>query len=139
MRLRVCNLLTGTQLGLSVVPFLPYIFDHPVEEGVDWVFRSGLRLYGGEDAVRELPRHSEVSRTGKDQDHEDPTSLDHFHIKVQKGELPANGEVSWEDYKEDLLRAKEQRKREREERGESGILAMLGFGSKQQENKSKTE
>ncbi len=56
---------------------------------------------------------------------------------MQKGETPAN--VSWEDYKEDLLRAKEQRKREREERGESGILAMLGFGSKQKENKNKTE
>lgn len=137
--LRVYNLLTGTQLGLSVVPFLPYIFDHPVENAIDWVFRNGLRIYGGEDAIRELPRHSEVSRTGKDQDHEDPTSLDHFHIKVQKGEAPANGNVRWEDYKEDLLRAKEQRKREREERGESGILAMLGFGSKQKENKNKTE
>lgn len=126
-------------LGLSVVPFLPYIFDHPVENAIDWVFRNGVRIYGGEGAIRELPRHSEVSKTGKDQDHEDPTSLDHFHIKVQKGELPANGNVSWEDYKEDMLRAKEQRKRQREERGESGILAMLGFGSKQKENKNKTE
>jgi fission process protein 1 len=25
-------------LGLGIVPFLPYIFDKPVEEGVDWIF-----------------------------------------------------------------------------------------------------
>ncbi|KAL2810886.1 mitochondrial 18 KDa protein-domain-containing protein [Aspergillus granulosus] len=124
-------------LGLSVVPFLPYIFDHPVDEAVDWMFRTGLRAYAGEDAVRPLPQHSEVAGSSEGQE-EDPTSLGHFQIKVQDavtGGSDGAAEASWEDYKADLQRAKEQRKLEREARGESGILAMLGFGSSNAKDK----
>ncbi|KAI9741678.1 MAG: hypothetical protein M1834_000063 [Cirrosporium novae-zelandiae] len=39
-------------LGLSAVPFLPYLFDKPVEEGIEWLFYNGARAWGGEDAVR---------------------------------------------------------------------------------------
>ncbi|KAL4918649.1 mitochondrial 18 KDa protein-domain-containing protein [Aspergillus aurantiobrunneus] len=121
-------------LGLAVVPFLPYIFDHPVEGAVDWLFRSGLRAYGGENAVRVLPQHSEASGAAKGQDREeDPTSLSHFHIKVQEGESSVDGNITWEEYKEELQRAKERRKREREEQGQPGFLAMLGLGSKEKE------
>lgn len=31
-------------LGLAVVPALPYLFDEPVEEAVDWVFEKGEQL-----------------------------------------------------------------------------------------------
>ncbi|KAL5335151.1 mitochondrial 18 KDa protein-domain-containing protein [Aspergillus crustosus] len=119
-------------LGLSIVPFLPYIFDHPVDLAVDWAFRTGLYIYGGENAVRPLPLHSEVARArGRQGEKEqDATSLSHFHIKVQEGESTVNGNVSWADHKKELHRAKERRKKEREENGGSGILALLGFGSK---------
>ncbi|KAJ6161317.1 hypothetical protein N7470_004713 [Penicillium chermesinum] len=48
-------------LGLAVVPALPYLFDHPVEQAVDWAFDTALRAYGGEDAVRPLPAHSHAT------------------------------------------------------------------------------
>jgi fission process protein 1 len=121
------------------VPFLPYIFDHPVDEAVDWVFHTGLRLYAGEDAVRSLPRPSEVVSTAKDQE-EDSTSLSHFHIKAPNRESPAvSGNPTWDEYRDQRQRAKEQRKREREERGERGVLATLGFGGSSSGKKDKTE
>ncbi|CEL02365.1 hypothetical protein ASPCAL03536 [Aspergillus calidoustus] len=126
-------------LGLSVVPFLPYIFDHPVDEAVDWLFRTGIRAYAGEDAVQPLPRHSEVSGTAEAHDG-DATSLSHLKVKVQDAVTGgSNGRVadsSWEEYKAELQRAKEQRKLEREARGETGILAMLGFGSSKPKDKT---
>ncbi|OJJ46396.1 hypothetical protein ASPZODRAFT_1960253 [Penicilliopsis zonata CBS 506.65] len=45
-------------LGLSVVPFLPYIFDEPVEEAVEWAFHTAIRTFAGEDQVRHLPAHA---------------------------------------------------------------------------------
>ncbi|KAK2741502.1 hypothetical protein FQN55_008253 [Onygenales sp. PD_40] len=38
-------------LGLGVVPFLPYVFDQPVEHGIKWAFRNAFRAIGGEEAV----------------------------------------------------------------------------------------
>ncbi|KAI1856769.1 hypothetical protein JX265_011410 [Neoarthrinium moseri] len=38
-------------LGLAVVPTLPYLFDEPVENAVEWAFHKGFALYGGKDAV----------------------------------------------------------------------------------------
>ncbi|KAK9365385.1 mitochondrial 18 KDa protein-domain-containing protein [Lipomyces kononenkoae] len=32
-------------LGLAVVPALPYLFDEPVEEAVEWVFEQGKSAY----------------------------------------------------------------------------------------------
>ncbi|EXJ68989.1 uncharacterized protein A1O5_07924 [Cladophialophora psammophila CBS 110553] len=43
-------------LGLAVVPALPYIFDEPVEEAVEWTFYQAFRAIGGENAVGK--RHS---------------------------------------------------------------------------------
>lgn len=42
-------------LGLAAVPFLPFVFDKPVEEAVEWVFYQGFRLVGGEEAVKGSP------------------------------------------------------------------------------------
>lgn len=42
-------------LGLSVVPFLPAIFDQPVENAVEWAFHKGFRAYGGEKFVGDAP------------------------------------------------------------------------------------
>lgn len=39
------------QLGLAAVPALPYMFDKPVEEAVEWVFYQGFKAIGGEAAV----------------------------------------------------------------------------------------
>jgi len=42
-------------LGLSVVPFLPTLFDKPVENAVEWVFHKTFSTFGGKDAVGEAP------------------------------------------------------------------------------------
>ncbi|KAL8243646.1 hypothetical protein R6Q59_009904 [Mikania micrantha] len=38
-------------LGLAAVPALPYMFDKPVEEAVEWSFYHAFRTIGGESAV----------------------------------------------------------------------------------------
>lgn len=42
-------------LGLAAVPALPFIFDKPVEEAVEWVFHKGFELYGGKAMVGDSP------------------------------------------------------------------------------------
>ncbi|KAL1843081.1 hypothetical protein VTJ49DRAFT_3216 [Mycothermus thermophilus] len=42
-------------LGLSIVPFLPRIFDKPVENAVEWAFHKGFEAYGGHEAVGDAP------------------------------------------------------------------------------------
>ncbi|KAL6717068.1 hypothetical protein ACLMJK_004982 [Lecanora helva] len=46
-------------LGLVAVPFLPFIFDKPVEEAVEWTFHQAFRTFGGPNAV------SHKSETGR--------------------------------------------------------------------------
>ncbi|TVY81227.1 Mitochondrial fission process protein, partial [Lachnellula suecica] len=38
-------------LGLAAVPALPYLFDEPVEQAVEYIFHEGFKLVGGKDAV----------------------------------------------------------------------------------------
>ncbi|KAF2278866.1 uncharacterized protein EI97DRAFT_448678 [Westerdykella ornata] len=38
-------------LGLAAVPFLPYVFDEPIEKATEWVFYNAFRAIGGEKAV----------------------------------------------------------------------------------------
>ena len=42
-------------LGLAVVPFLPSLFDEPVENAVEWVFHKGFEAFGGKSAVGDAP------------------------------------------------------------------------------------
>ncbi|KAF5976284.1 mitochondrial fission process protein 1 [Fusarium bulbicola] len=42
-------------LGLAVVPFLPAMFDEPVENAVEWVFHKGFETFGGKAAVGNAP------------------------------------------------------------------------------------
>jgi mitochondrial fission process protein 1 len=42
-------------LGLAVVPFLPSLFDKPVENAVEWAFHKGFEAYGGKEAVGNAP------------------------------------------------------------------------------------
>ncbi|KAI1478348.1 mitochondrial 18 KDa protein-domain-containing protein [Daldinia eschscholtzii] len=42
-------------LGLAVVPFLPTLFDKPVENAVEWMFHKGFAAYGGHEYVGESP------------------------------------------------------------------------------------
>ncbi len=44
-----------TQLGLAAVPFLPYMFDEPVEHATEWLFYNGFKMIGGEKAVEGRP------------------------------------------------------------------------------------
>ncbi|KAE8387603.1 mitochondrial 18 KDa protein-domain-containing protein [Aspergillus alliaceus] len=112
-------------LGLSVVPFLPYIFDEPVDEAVEWSFRTAVRAFAGEDAVRPLPNgHTTAEDVPREKKGDVTMSADSIH--------------SWEEYREDRRRAKEQRKKELEQRGQKGPWALLGFGGNE-ESKKKTE
>lgn len=74
---------------------------------------------------------------------DETTSLSHF-LKVREEQnanvsmgtdarSAAETNLSWDDYKEQRLQAKEQRKRERESRGENGVLAMLGWNGNSKE------
>ncbi|CAZ79598.1 unnamed protein product [Tuber melanosporum] len=38
-------------LGLAIIPALPYIFDHPVEHAVEWVFEKGYHAATGRSGV----------------------------------------------------------------------------------------
>ncbi|MCJ1284575.1 hypothetical protein MMC26_003908 [Xylographa opegraphella] len=42
-------------LGLAAVPFLPYMFDKPVENAVEWTFHKAFEQFGGPDAVGHSP------------------------------------------------------------------------------------
>lgn len=37
-------------LGLAIVPALPFVFDHPVEHAVEWVFDKGIEAYESKQA-----------------------------------------------------------------------------------------
>jgi fission process protein 1 len=55
-------------LGLAVVPFLPYLFDKPVEEAVEWTFHKSFKTFGGKVAVGDAPatgRESELSSSNR--------------------------------------------------------------------------
>ncbi|ROT42899.1 hypothetical protein SODALDRAFT_327059 [Sodiomyces alkalinus F11] len=42
-------------LGLAVVPVLPFLFDQPVEDAVEWLFYKGFEAYGGKGYVENAP------------------------------------------------------------------------------------
>jgi len=42
-------------LGLAAVPFLPFVFDEPVERAVEWAFHKGFETFGGPGAVGHEP------------------------------------------------------------------------------------
>lgn len=55
-------------LGLAAVPFLPYLFDKPVEEAVEWTFHKGFEIFGGKAAVGDSPstgRERELQKENK--------------------------------------------------------------------------
>jgi fission process protein 1 len=53
------------------VPFLPYMFDEPVEHATEWLFYNGFKAIGGEKAVEGRPvtgakeLRKEESQSGK--------------------------------------------------------------------------
>ncbi|KAF7718100.1 Uncharacterized protein PECH_002437 [Penicillium ucsense] len=109
-------------LGLAVVPFLPYLFDHPVEEAVDWAFGTGLRMYGGEDAVRPLPSHALPSPPAT----QEPESVS------------TAAQLSWEQHKGEHENARELR---RDNDGSSGSISswLGGWSSGSGSEKSKKD
>lgn len=61
-------------LGLAAVPALPYLFDKPVEMGVEYVFHKGFELIGGPSAV------GDAHTVGREKE------LGQQHKKINKGE-----------------------------------------------------
>ncbi|KAK3352698.1 mitochondrial 18 KDa protein-domain-containing protein [Lasiosphaeria hispida] len=56
-------------LGLAVVPFLPTLFDKPVENAVEWAFHKGFQTFGGHEAVGDAPligREKQLSEKPKE-------------------------------------------------------------------------
>ena len=52
-------------LGLGVVPFLPSLFDEPVENAVEWAFHTGFKAYGGPGYVGTAPTTGREDLLGK--------------------------------------------------------------------------
>lgn len=44
----MCNV---AKLGLAAVPFLPFLFDKPVEHATEWTFHKAFETFGGPEAV----------------------------------------------------------------------------------------
>jgi len=136
-------------LGLSVVPFLPYVFDEPIEEAVEWSFRTALRALAGEDAVKpSLPLSHSAS------DHVSPLSSlrklqdqkEHLDKPSEERNLSEGAGISWVEYKDEKLRAREERKKERKEHeqefndeGKGGWFTGWGFRKTEKETKEKGE
>ncbi|KAJ5096162.1 hypothetical protein NUU61_005518 [Penicillium alfredii] len=93
-------------LGLTVVPFLPYLFDHPVEEAVDWCFGVALRAYGGDAAVQPLPSHALHSGSGN----------------TAAGTTAAAANLSWDEYK-----AEWERGRDEKQQKQGGVGTLTGW------------
>lgn len=53
-------------LGLAVVPFLPTLFDEPVEKAVEWVFHKGFETVGGKAYVGDAPKTGREDLLGED-------------------------------------------------------------------------
>lgn len=53
-------------LGLAVVPFLPTLFDEPVEKAVEWVFHKGFETVGGKAYVGDAPKTGREDLLGQD-------------------------------------------------------------------------
>ncbi|KAK0715517.1 mitochondrial 18 KDa protein-domain-containing protein [Lasiosphaeris hirsuta] len=56
-------------LGLAIVPFLPTLFDKPVENAVEWAFHKGFQTFGGHEAVGDAPligREKQLSEKPKE-------------------------------------------------------------------------
>ena len=43
------------------MPFLPFIFDKPVEEAIEWTFHKAFETFGGPDAVSHRPEKGRVT------------------------------------------------------------------------------
>ena len=43
------------------MPFLPFLFDKPVEEAVEWAFHKAFATFGGPDAVSHRPETGRVN------------------------------------------------------------------------------
>ncbi|KAK9710217.1 hypothetical protein K7432_008567 [Basidiobolus ranarum] len=54
---------TPTILGLAVVPFLPYIFDHSVEKAVDFVFKEAEKKITGHQETPEMSPEASSNTT----------------------------------------------------------------------------
>ncbi|KAF2098817.1 mitochondrial 18kDa protein [Rhizodiscina lignyota] len=52
-------------LGLAAVPFLPFIFDKPIEHTIEWIFHKGFEVVGGPQAVAKLPTEVPLGTNGK--------------------------------------------------------------------------
>jgi fission process protein 1 len=111
---------------LSVVPLLPYFFDEPVEHVVESSFRALCRTIGGEKAVTPSQPPSKAPA-----DKATPlSSLLKLQSQKKRLEEGSDGKApSWDEYKEEKQREREQRKQEHE----GSTRGWFGFGKKGKE------
>ncbi|CAI6337123.1 unnamed protein product [Periconia digitata] len=60
-------------LGMACVPFLPFVFDEPIEHATEWLFHNGFKFVGGPQAVgvagqKELSTAEKPTRGGSDRE-----------------------------------------------------------------------
>lgn len=55
-------------LGLAAVPFLPFVFDKPVEQATEWVFHTAFETIGGPSAVGKDPSSGMHARPEKEKE-----------------------------------------------------------------------
>lgn len=53
-------------LGLAAVPALPFMFDEPVEKGVEWIFHKGFEVLGGPAAVGDSLATGREAKLGRE-------------------------------------------------------------------------
>ncbi|MCJ1434618.1 hypothetical protein MMC27_003987 [Xylographa pallens] len=53
-------------LGLAAVPFLPYMFDKPVENAVEWTFHKAFETFGGPEAIGHSPTMGREAQLQRD-------------------------------------------------------------------------
>ncbi|MCJ1421523.1 hypothetical protein MMC32_007887 [Xylographa parallela] len=53
-------------LGLAAVPFLPYMFDKPVENAVEWTFHKAFETFGGPEAIGNSPTMGREAQLQRD-------------------------------------------------------------------------
>lgn len=103
------------QLGLSVVPMLPYLFDEPVEHVVEWSFATLCRAIEGPQAVTPSPPSRELPT-----DQTTPLSKVLALQEQKKRREGGSSDPSWDEYKADR-------------KSNGGVSGWFGFGKKEKD------
>jgi mitochondrial fission process protein 1 len=125
----------AAQLGLAIVPLLPYVFDKPVEGAVDWAFHAAYHSIAGD-----VPLPVSEKTTTLNPPVRPKGEKRQLKEAPEEQQLAQKAGVSWEEYKEEKLRAREQRKKEKTQVPQSEGGGWLGlWGSRKVDGKKDNE